>query len=243
MCLSDYAATSSTLAEVGATEGLNGRVVVQLASGTSKEARALEAWANARGASYLDGAISAWPSQIGGPDAAILVAGQEPVFTSVKALLQLLAGGLTHVGPNVGHAKALFGAALAYHAGHWISFSHGAAICEAEGLDTRQFGEMMASLSPAFADDMRHMADVIADGDFGSPQSTIKAVGADIARLIEVSRDLGIGTAFPTFAADIFERAVLAGYGGEEHSAVTKVLRSPDSGSGELSHAISLPTS
>jgi hypothetical protein len=102
---------------------------------------------------------------------------------------------------------------------------------------------MMAGLSPAFADDMRHMADVIADGDFGSPQSTIKAVGADIARLIEVSRDLGIGTAFPTFAADIFERAVLAGYGGEEHSAVTKVLRSPDSGSGELSHAISLPTS
>jgi 3-hydroxyisobutyrate dehydrogenase-like beta-hydroxyacid dehydrogenase len=225
ICLSDYAATSSVLGEKSVAEMLSGRLIVQLTSGTPKQARTLEAWAITHRASYLDGAISAWPSQIGGPDAAIVIAGREALFISAEPLLKLLAGGLTYVGTNIGHAKALFNAALAYFAGHWIGFSHGAAICEAEGLNTDQFGEMMAGLSPAFAEDMRHMGRVIAEDRFGHPESTIKTVGADISRLIELSGDLKIGTAFPMFAADIFRRAADAGYGAEEHCAVIKVLR------------------
>ncbi len=225
VCLSDYAATTSVLSGDGVAAGLAGRLIVQLTSGTPRQARALESWAAAHGAHYLDGAIAAWPRQIGGPDAGILIVGSEALFAAAEPLLKLLAGGLTYMGANIGHAKALFGAGLAYFAAHWIGFSHGAAICEAEGLDAGMFGEMMAGMSPSFEQDMRHMGRVIAEDRFDKPEATIRTVSADVARLVELSRDLKIGAAFPSFAAGIFQRAVDAGFSTEEPSAIVKVLR------------------
>jgi 3-hydroxyisobutyrate dehydrogenase-like beta-hydroxyacid dehydrogenase len=226
ICVSDYAATSSVLGEKDVEQVLAGRIIVQLTSGTPNQARALEVWATARGAGYLDGAIAAWPRQIGSPDAAIVIAGREALFNSAEQLLRSLAGRLTYLGTNIGHAMALFNAALAYFAGHWIGFSQGAAICEGEGLSVESFGEMMAELSPSLGEDLRHMGRVIAAGNFSDPESTIRTVGEDIGRLVELSRDLKIGTAFPMLAADIFRRATEAGFGAEEHCAVIKVLRS-----------------
>ncbi|MBY3037527.1 NAD(P)-dependent oxidoreductase [Rhizobium leguminosarum] len=225
ICLSDYAATLSILEDIGVADTLRGRLMVQLTSGTPREARMLAGWVTSRGAEYLDGAIAAWPRHIGGPDAAVTVVGPEAVFSSALPLLKLLAGNVTYMGSDIGHAMAVFNAALGYFAGHWIGFSYGAAICEAEGIDPVDFGEMLAGLSPAFAEDMRHMGRVIADDRFGEPESSIRTVSADIARLVQLSGDLNIGRAFPTFAADIFQRAHDAGYSAEEHSAVIKVLR------------------
>jgi len=59
VCLSDYAATSIVLDEPHATDFLEGKTLVQLTSGTPKQARHREQWVEARGGSYLDGAISA----------------------------------------------------------------------------------------------------------------------------------------------------------------------------------------
>lgn len=225
ICLSDYAATSDVLGQDGVAELLGDRLVVQLTSGTPRQARALDAWAAAHGARYLDGAIGAWPRQIGGPDAGIIVVGSQAAFAAAEPLLKLLAGGLAHMGENIGHAKALFSAGLAYFAAHWIGFSHGAAICEAEGLDAGLFGETMAGMSPSFGEDLRHMGRVIAESRFDQPEATIRTVSADVGRLVELSRDLGIGAAFPDFATGVFRRAADAGLGAEEPCAVVKVLR------------------
>lgn len=225
ICLSDYPATFSVLDGGGVEEALAGRLVIQLTSGTPGEARALDSWTTSHGATYLDGAIAAWPRHIGGPEAAITIVGPEPAFSAALPLLALLAGNVTYMGADIGHAMAAFNAALAYFAGHWIGFSHGAAICEAEGIDPAGFGEMLAGLSAAFAEDLRHMGRVIADNRFDRPESSISTVGADVARLVQLSGDLNIGRAFPTFAADMFRRAQEAGYGAEEHSAIVKVLR------------------
>ncbi len=230
ICLSDYSATLSMLGADGGGEALNDKLVIQLTSGTPNQARTLDAWATARGATYLDGAIAAWPRQIGGPEAAITVVGPEAAYISAEPVLKLLAGSVTYMGADIGHAMALFSASLSYFAAHWIGFSHGAAICEAEGLSADLFGDMMAGLSPFFAEDLGHMGRVIAENRFGNPESTIKAVGGDINRLIEVSDDLKIGAAFPIFAAGIFRQAADAGFGAEEHSAVIKVLRIPARG-------------
>ncbi|MFE0016532.1 NAD(P)-dependent oxidoreductase [Mesorhizobium sp. NPDC059054] len=225
ICLSDYAAASGVLGEDGVAETLDGQLIVQLSSGTPDQARELKAQAVSSGANYLDGAIGAWPRQIGGPEAGLLIVGNEDVFASAEPLLKLLAGGLSYVGSNIGHAKAFSNAGLAYFAAHWIGFSHGAAICEAEGIDAGTFGEVMAGMAPFFGEDMRHMGRVIAEDRFGDPEATIKTITSDIGWLVESSRDLKIGVEFPKFAASIFLRAKDAGFGGEEPSALIKVLR------------------
>lgn len=227
ICVSDYTATTSILDSEGVSQALEGRLVVQLTSGIPKQARALEKRILAAGGRYLDGAIAAWPRQIGGPDAAIVVAGPQDVFAEGEPTLKALAGGLSHVGPDIGHALGLFNAALAHLAGHWIGFSHGAAICEAEGLPVELFGEVMAGLSHSLGEDLRHMGCAISAGRFENPESTLRTAGTDIARLVELSDDLNIGRAWPVFAASIFQRAIDAGLGSQEHCAIVKVLRRP----------------
>lgn len=227
ICVSDYTATTSILDSEGVTQALQRRLVVQLTSGIPKQARALERRILAAGGRYLDGAIAAWPRQIGGPDAAIVVAGPQEAFAEGEPTLKALAGRLSHVGPDIGHALGLFNAALAYLAGHWIGFGHGAAICEAEGLPVEMFGEMMAGLSPSLGEDLRHMGRAISADRFENPESTLRTAGTDIARLVELSGDLNIGTAWPTFAASLFERGIETGLGDQEHCAIVKVLRRP----------------
>ncbi len=226
ICVSDYAATSSILDAEGVTQALEGRLVVQLTSGIPKQARALDMWISAAGGRYLDGAIAAWPRQIGTPAAAIVVAGRAEVFAAAEPTLKAL-GSLSLVGSDIGHALGLFNAALAYLAGHWIGFSQGAAICEAEGLKVDMFGDMMAGLSASLGEDLRHMGNAISAGRFDNPESTLRTAGTDIGRLVELSGDLNINAAWPVFATSLFRRAIDAGFGNQEHCAIVKVLRSP----------------
>ncbi|WP_276946747.1 NAD(P)-dependent oxidoreductase [Haematobacter massiliensis] len=225
VCPSDYAATSILLDEARVTDLLQGKTLIQLTSGTPKQARHLEQWVECRGGMYLDGAISAWPDQIGGPEASIVIAGRESVLNSAEPILKLLAPNLSYVGTDTGRAKILFNAALSYFAAHWIGFSHGAAMYAAEGMDVAEFGEAIAGLSPMFAGDVRHMGQAITGNRFSDPQSTIKSVGVDISRLVEIASDLNISAAFPEFAASLFKNAAEAGYGAEEHCAIFKVIR------------------
>lgn len=227
LSVSDYPGSAAILASDDVAAALDGALIVQLSSGTPHEARTLSAWIEARGARYLDGKIMAWPRQIGTPEAAIFLSGDGEAYAAALPLLQPLAGALDHAGEATGTAAAMFNAALAYLAGHWIGFAHGLVIAEAEGIGLAAFGEAMAGFAPMLADDMRHMAAVVADGAYADPESTIAATGHDIARLVQLSREAGIGSAFPAFAAQIFRKGVDAGYGAEEHAAIVKVLRAP----------------
>jgi 3-hydroxyisobutyrate dehydrogenase-like beta-hydroxyacid dehydrogenase len=185
VCMSSYDAMRDVL---GPATDMRGRTLVQLSSGTPEDARATDRWATTRGAAYLDGAILAWPRQIGGADAT-----------------------------------------LAVLAGRWIGFSHGAFICEAEGLDVEAFGAALAGLAPILGEDDAHMGRVVAHDRFARPESTLGTAGRDVIDLARHAREAAISTDFPHFAADMFQRGIDAGYGSQEHVALIKVLRSAHS--------------
>ncbi|MDC0668545.1 NAD(P)-dependent oxidoreductase [Nannocystis radixulma] len=227
VCVSDYAATRSILEREDVAAALRGKLLVQLSTGTPKEARELGAWAAARGVDYLDGAILAWPSQIGGATTVILVAGAEATRRRASPLLRRLAGGLTAMGEELGASSALFAAVLAYLAGRWIGVCHGALVCEAEGLSVAAYGGLLADLAGILGQDAKHMGEVIATGEFADPESTLRTAGADIGRLVQHAEEARINAELPRFAAGLFARAVAAGHGAEEHAALIKVLRAP----------------
>jgi 3-hydroxyisobutyrate dehydrogenase-like beta-hydroxyacid dehydrogenase len=80
VCVDDYTVTRKLLAESDVRAALVDRVLVQLSTGRPQEARELEEWIRASGAEYLDGAILAYPDQVGSAEAVILVAGPEATF-------------------------------------------------------------------------------------------------------------------------------------------------------------------
>jgi 3-hydroxyisobutyrate dehydrogenase-like beta-hydroxyacid dehydrogenase len=225
VCVSSYAASSEILDTVELAAALAGRVVIQLSTGTPKEARDTETWVRAQGAEYLDGAILAWPSQIGGAHTAILASGATGAFARAEAVLTTLAGGLRYLGEDVATSSVLFAAVLAHLAGRWIGTCHGALICEAEGFDVAAFGAVLAQLAPILGADDQHMGDVIHRGAFADPESTLRTTAGDIGRLVQHAAEAGINAEVPRFAAALFRRAVDAGHGAEEHAALIKVLR------------------
>lgn len=227
ICVSDYKTTNDLIGNREVSEVLANRTIVQLSTGTPSEARELEKWSRAHGAACLNGDILAWPKQIGTNEATISISGDQQKFTEHQAILSALAGNTNFLGSEPGASAALFLAVLAYLAGSWIGFCHGALICENEGLRTDEFGKLIQSISPMLGNESEHMGKVIQHSEFNNPESTIQTTGLDLHLLVQLSKEAGISNALPVFAADIFQRAIDAGYGKEEHAAIIKVMRQP----------------
>jgi 3-hydroxyisobutyrate dehydrogenase-like beta-hydroxyacid dehydrogenase len=225
ICVSDYKATTKILNEAGIKDILPGRTLVQLSTGTPKEARELDAWCKQHNAHCLNGDILAWPRQIGTNEATITISGDNKIFKLYEAELSALAGTVNYVGEEPGTSSVLFSAVMAYLAGNWIGFCHGALICENEGFRPDVFGELIHNISPILATESKHMGHVIQHNKFKDPESTINTTGLDLHLLVQQAEEAGISKELPLFAANIFQRAIDAGYGAEEHAAIIKVMR------------------
>ena len=80
---------------------LGDRAVVQLSTGTPKEANDASEWMNERNAAYLDGAILGGPDDIGTDDGQILLSGNLAAYDRVGSLLNCLGGSVRYLGTNV----------------------------------------------------------------------------------------------------------------------------------------------
>ena len=144
VCVDNYR-TTQTLFEAPNVIGLlSQRTIVQLSTGTPREARNAEAWFTSNGALYLDGAIFAVPEEIGTPTTTILYSGQREIFDRCRVLLDLLGGGARFVGEKVDSAAAIDMAWLSELYGAFAGVVHGALICEAEGVDLKIYSSVFA---------------------------------------------------------------------------------------------------
>jgi 3-hydroxyisobutyrate dehydrogenase-like beta-hydroxyacid dehydrogenase len=219
-CVTDYAATYAMLE----ASDLRGKLLVQLATGTPREARDASAWATARGAAYLDGAILAVPSQIGGPHSTIFVAGAEAAYANAAPLLGEL-GTLSYAGTQVGAAAALDFAFLSHLFGGLVGFYHGARICEAEGLRVGDLGAMLAAVAPAIGGMVQHDAERIQAEDYASPQSSLETCARGMDLLARHASEAGLDGGVPSFLAAFFARGRAAGLGEQSPAALVKLLR------------------
>jgi 3-hydroxyisobutyrate dehydrogenase-like beta-hydroxyacid dehydrogenase len=166
VCVYDYKAASAILDTEEVASALGGRVLLQLTTGSPKEARDGEAWARQRGAGYLDGAIQAAPSQMARPDTTILVSGAESAFRRSEPLLKVFGGNVKYLGEQIGAASAMDLATLSYVYGALLGFFHGARIAESEGFRVDHYGSLVAEISPTFAEFFRHEGAVIQSGNY-----------------------------------------------------------------------------
>lgn len=222
ICVTDYPASGEILSGSSLAGLLQGKLVIQLSSGIPSEARQMGKLIEMQGADYVDGAIFAWPRQIGA-DAVILASGRPKALATARLLLDQL-GEVAPIGDEIGAASALFSGALAYLAGHWIGFAHGARVCESEGLTAELLGETLARIAPALGEDNLHMGRAVTLGRYEKPESKLRTAGSDIARLVDQAAAAQLSPAFPEFATAIFRRAMEAGLGDEEHVAIAKIL-------------------
>lgn len=98
VCIDNYDVTKRLLAEENAGQNLSNRIMVQLSSGSPKEALELDESIKGFGGEYIDGVIRPYPDGIGAADASILFAGPESSYLQCLPFLNCLGGDLQYLG-------------------------------------------------------------------------------------------------------------------------------------------------
>jgi len=226
VCLDSYVTTRRLLGAADVALHLAGRTLIQLGTGTPREARESEAWLKANGCKYLDGAILAGPGDIGAKNARILFSGAQAVFEQCEPRLKCLGGDRRYLGEDVGAAAALDLAWLSACYGAILGAVHGARLCESEQLSVGLYASL-------FADNpYMQAARKISENAYTNPGATLAVWEGALRRLQSQANDAGINSEIPDFASGLFKRAVMAGYGGEDAAALIKVLRSGSTAKG-----------
>ena len=224
ICIDNYAVTDTLLQSDEIAPLLAGHTVVQLSTGTPKQAREASEWMIARDVAYLDGAILCSPTSIATDDAQILLSGDAAAYQRAGKLLECLGGTVRYLGPNTGAASALDLAWLTTCYSRFMAIIHAASLCRSEHVGMDDF----ISLFPD-EPDIRGYAKVIHDESFHECTATLQVWGAALQRIQQQGVDAGISTEIPDFIAGFFRKAVDAGYGEENVMALVKVLQG-DSG-------------
>jgi len=223
VCIDNYQLTSAIFNSHNIAPLLEERTVVQLSTGTPKQASDADNWMSAHKVAYLDGALLCGPNDIGDETTQILLCGNEETYTQTASLLSCLGGNIRYLGANIRAASTLDLAWLCESYGLFLAVSHGARICESEGVTVDQY----ASVFPLHSD-FRHYAELIHSADFSNPTATLRIWRSALQPLLQQGKDADINTDFPGYMDSLLQRAEASGYGEESVMAIVKVLRTED---------------
>jgi 3-hydroxyisobutyrate dehydrogenase-like beta-hydroxyacid dehydrogenase len=221
VCLPDYPTLLDLLGPVA--DGLRGRVLVNLTSGTPEDAAGAASWAAGHDADYLDGAAMSGTRLVGRPEALFVFSGSPEAFATQRTVLASL-GNAVHLGGDPALAPvydtALFGLAWGALAG----FYHAVALVGAAGVDPSTFAAVATGHMPFVTSLMAEHAPQIQDGHFPDDDGTVEVHGAAMEHLVETSRAKGIGTDVPELITSLLGRAVSTGHGASGIASVAETI-------------------
>jgi 3-hydroxyisobutyrate dehydrogenase-like beta-hydroxyacid dehydrogenase len=232
LILNDYTTARDVLRQAEVARRLRGKTLVQMASGSPKQARDLQAWVTQQGAYYLDAAIMATPNLIGTADCAVLYAGNADVFDRCRSTLAAFGGNVAYVGDEVGHASALDSALLVVMWGAMLGSFQAAVICQAEGLDHAAY---RAYLQPFLSHINVWVLDGLArieQGRLAADESTLATLATHdraLQALLDLCRERGLARELPDALNRLFQTAIEAGHAQDEIAVISQFMR-PGSG-------------
>lgn len=222
--IDDYAASREVLDQPEVASAVADRTLVQFSTGTPQDARDAEQWAHANGAKYLDGAILAYPREIGA-SALVFVSGNATEFEQHRPVLANLTDNLRYLGAAIGSAAALDLAVLSYYIGSHLGLVHGALICESESVEADVLSSVIVDSLPSDVTEVAHLGEALTRNDFSSPGASLGVYSGILDRLLAQARDAGVNAEFAAFADGLVKRGMAAGLGDEEIVSIIKVLR------------------
>lgn len=221
ICIDNYELTNNLISENNLGDILANRTLIQLSTGTPKEAVELQALVTNFDCEYIDGAIMVYPDEVGSEDALFLFAGNETAYQKYQPLLNCLGGDLRYLGSNISAAASLDLAILTHELCSYLGAIHGVQICESQGINP----ELLASMFPQ-DNSARKPIEVISSDAYTDPGATLTVWEAALRRIQSQADDKGINSEIPALISTLFKRAIAAGYGEEDVASIIKVMRS-----------------
>ncbi|MGW0600137.1 NAD(P)-dependent oxidoreductase [Streptomyces sp. NPDC002776] len=221
VCVSDYDAVADVL------DGpLDGRVVVNLTSGTPSRARALAQEVARRGGGYLDGGIMAVPEAVGTADAVLAYSGPRPLYDAHESTLGSLGTGL-HLGDDPGLSATHEMATLVLMWGMLDGFLNAAAILGTTGVSATAYLPIAQTAIDTVAGWLPGYARQADSGVYPADDGTIDTHLTAMAQVVQESESLGVNAELPRLVKALAERAAAAGHGASGYVALVEQFRKP----------------
>jgi 3-hydroxyisobutyrate dehydrogenase-like beta-hydroxyacid dehydrogenase len=205
---------------------LTGRDLVNITTGTPAQGRSRAAWAEARGARFLDGGIMAVPPMIGVPDsgAYVFYSGSAALFEEHRDTLAVPAG-TTYVGADPGFAALHDVALLSAMNGMFAGITHAFALIRREDIAPKDFAPLLVSWLTTMASSAHTAADQLESGDYGKGVvSNLAMQVAGNATLLRTAEEQGVSAELLTPYMDLMERRLALGNGEEDTTGVVELL-------------------
>ncbi|GAA4528918.1 NAD(P)-binding domain-containing protein [Amycolatopsis samaneae] len=223
MCLLEDRSVRAVLG--AAEEALPGKVVVNLTNGTPRQARELEEWVSARGASFLDGGIMAIPPMIGGPGSFVFYSGSREVFDAHRAAFDVFGESL-HVGEDPGFAALHDLALLSGMYGMNVGVLQAFALVRSAGISAVEFAPLLNRWLTSMSGFIERSAEQIDSGEYG--KDVVSNLGMQTAAFGNFPRagaDQGVSFELLAPLQALMERGVAEGHGAEELISLIELLK------------------
>ena len=220
ICVANYAVTRALFDSDEVRQHLNGRIIVELSTGTPNDAAEAAEWFSQFDARYIDGAILGGPGNLTTDYTKIILGGPQQAFREAEATLSSLCNNVLYLGENIRAPAALDLAWLCRHYGMFMAVTHGAVLCEAEGVSLDQYAQMLPEAEYAHA-----YVDKIHDQDFLNTTATLRTWASAFESISRQALDSDINGEVPRLMTSLFDRALADGYGEEDVCALFKSMR------------------
>ncbi|GAA3070428.1 NAD(P)-binding domain-containing protein [Streptomyces roseofulvus] len=223
VCLLDDASVEAALE----TSDLTGKDVVNLTTTTPAQARTRAAWAEARGARYLDGGIMAVPPMIGVPEAGgyVFYSGARDLFETHAQTLAVPAA-TRYVGTDPGHAALHDVALLSAMYGLFAGAAHAFALIRKEDIDPTALAPLLTEWLTAMAGPhIAQTADQLTTGDYTTGVvSNLGMQTAGTPTFLATAADQGVSPELLTPYFALMRRRLAEGDPSEDLTGVVDLL-------------------
>jgi 3-hydroxyisobutyrate dehydrogenase-like beta-hydroxyacid dehydrogenase len=224
LCVTDHAASQALLHDDEVARALSDKLLVQLSTMTAEQSREIGLWAEAQGAAYLEGTILGLPQDVTGGSATVVFAGPRDAFEANRDLFLALGGNPQHVSEEIGTAVTFDKVIYAFVYGLTHAFIQGAALAHANGLSIEAYTGTAVGRMQSFVWKLEHFGGLIAQRNHDDVQCRLDIHAAAFADTLTMCRELGVDDALPAAVMQNFERAIAAGHGDREITAVFEAL-------------------
>lgn len=224
VCVADYQVMRELLDR--SDVDLGDKILINLTSGSSDQAREAARWAEQRGARYLDGAIMAIPQTIGTAEAVILQSGPRADFETHGETLRAL-GTVTYLGVDHGLASLYDVAGLAMMWSVLNAWLQGTALVGTAGVAAATYAPFAQQIAATVAEWLPGYAEQVDSCSFPAEVSALETDVRAMAHLVEESEALGVNAELPKLIKAIADRAVAAGHGREQYPVLIEEFGSP----------------
>ncbi|MCP2319329.1 3-hydroxyisobutyrate dehydrogenase [Nocardia amikacinitolerans] len=225
-CLRTYDDVEKVL---GTVDMPDGHTLINVTTGSPRDADRLRRWAETQRVQYLDGAILAFPEQIGTRTCQLLVAGSPEIWEANRELIRAMGGASRHVSGDAKGANVLDLAGVgAFYGVSILGFIEAARYVTACGVPVDELLLVARQLDGILHTAQQQCVESLTTGDFSTDQATIDVYHSGSVTFRETLTDRLGSAPMVEAAAELLGRGVDAGLSEQSLYALFKLYDTRD---------------